>query len=224
MLPSMLLAVIAAGCGGTDPTAPRDVRPIEAQELPGAPQVDQDEAAPSRGLPCDAQDGEQARLCGAATDNYKASFNERPEDGDARTWLAIHELELDGTRYLPEPGQPLTGQTLALRSGDGDQVTVRASIESGPGRTIVIRFGPQQGLWGPLLTIEQRPLSPGDVVVVRLLVEDDEGSQLATTDVEYRHDPVIADAPADSLEHLGPGGRWFVAGTATGTNVELGWE
>lgn len=217
----VLVAVLASGCGSTaDPTAPRDVREVDGVDRPSEVTAERDLDSPSRGLPCAAQRAEPVRLCGAATDNYKASYNDddRPE---RRTWLAIHEVEVDGVRWRPVPGTPLAADELELERVDGAEGrrTARVEIAVGPGDAVTLRTGPQRGLWGPLLTIDSARALEREAVVVRLAFGDADA-----VDVEYRYDEALAAAPEDSLEHRGPGGRWYVAGIATATNLELGWE
>lgn len=221
--PLVLASLLLFGaCGGSDadPTEPREVRPVETEPAVAPQPVPQDPATPSRGLPCSEQNG-ALRLCGAATDNYKASFNEDPDAPEARTWLAVHELELDGVRYVIAPGQELVEETLRLRSDAGDEVELAATIRSGQATALVLRNGPQQGLWGPLLTIGETPLPADAVIVVDLRIV---GSDANPVTVAYRHDPTLADPPTESLERGGPGGRWHIAGVPTATNLELGWE
>lgn len=209
-----------AGCGtGTDPTQPREVRPREPVELDGAPAVPRDPATPSRGLPCAEQDG-TVRACGAATDNYKASFNEDPSAREHRTWLAIHGLEVDGTMYALSGEHPLTGAEVTLAAEDGRRATVTVTADRGARATL--RTGPQEGLWGPLLTLDESPIQPENDVAVDLEVTVD--GDVHVLELLYRRDEALATADEDSLEHGGPGGRWIVAGRPTATNLELGWE
>ncbi len=224
-------ALVVAACspGGGDPTAPRDVRTIETEPAPASVASERDAAAPSRGLPCDVQldrdDPPALGLCGAATDNYKASYNDDPDAIELRTWLAIHQLQLDGERWQPVAGTPLTAAKVVLERADGapGTRTVTVSVVDGPGANVVVRTGPQHGLWGPLLTIDSRAALEDAPVTVRIDVDGD-GDAGRSVQVLYRRDDQLADAPPDSLEHNGPGGRWVVAGMKTATNVELGWE
>lgn len=218
---------MAAGCGGDDPTEPRDVRPVEPVQPTERTPAATDQDAPTRGLPCEEQPG-ALRLCGAATDNYKASFNEDPQAPELRTWLAVHELELDGQRYQAAPGQELVQETVELVAveADAEPRTVRLAVRAvdGPAGTLQFRIGPQRGLWGPLLQLADRERLKEQPVVVELSVASPADAAGPTLRVTYEHDPQLADVPADHLEHGGPGGRWHVDGMPTGTNLELGWE
>jgi hypothetical protein len=161
-------------------------------------------------------------VCGAATDNYKASFNDDPDAPELRTWLALHELELDGVRYAPPASDTLLHETLTLQSAESPSDTIEVSVRivSGPGSTLQLRTGPQRELWGPLLQLSSRDALQSTPVLIELSTGDD--SQPLR--LEYRYDESLAQAPESSLEHNGPGGRWYVGGTATATNLELGWE
>lgn len=218
-----ILGVFVAGCGEADPTEPRPVRVVDPVGEPPAPTPDaRDEDAPTRGLPCDSQGG-SLRLCGASTDNYKASFNADPNAPESRTWLAVHELELNGTRYEVVAGQELQPQSVRLRSvDDGDEeVQVVSELVEGPA-SVSLRVGPQLGLWGPLITLDDDQVVAGSKVIVHLRIVD--GPASAVVRLEYVRDDELANAPSESLEHGGPGGRWHVAGIPTATNLELGWE
>ncbi len=224
VLASAVSIATIAGCGGTDPTEPRAVReqdPVGA--VPEQVPDEQESASPTRGLACAAQRGE-VRLCGASTDNYKASFNADPDAPERRTWLAVNELELDGRRYEVVAGQPLQPEAVRLAPVDGeggDEIEVSAKLIEGPA-TVALRAGPQLGLWGPLLTLEDDQVPAGETVVVELRVLD--GGEDATVRLEYVRDDQLADASEPSREHGGPGGRWSVDGMPTATNLELGWE
>lgn len=225
-LPHLALVVtilVVGGCGGADPAEPRPVREKKpAGTAPDKVPDVQEQGAPTKGLACSAQRGAM-RLCGASTDNYKASFNAHPDAPERRTWLAIDELELDGRRYRVAEGQPLQPEAVRLEpvDGDGDELEVVPEVLEGPA-TVALRVGPQLGLWGPLLTLEDDQVSADAKIVVELRVRG--GADDASVRLEYVRDDELADAPADSLEHGGPGGRWLVDGTATATNLELGWE
>jgi hypothetical protein len=232
MLPAVMIAlVLGAGCGNAeDPTAPREVRTIEPVEAPATSEPAaqaRDEQSPTKGIPCAAQldAGEKLALCGAATDNYKASFNADPDVPERRTWLAAYQLQVGDVRWQPVDGAALASDELAFERVDGEPGSLQATVEiiDGPGSSVQLRSGPQRGLWGPLLTIDSVDTLRDAPVTVRVVARDDEGSE-QTADVTYRFDEVLAAAPASSLEHNGPGGRWHVAGIATTTNLELGWE
>lgn len=216
---AVMSTIALASCGGEDPTSPRGVREREPVELRGAPDVPQSDSTPSKGLPCDAQEG-VVRACGAATDNYKASFNEDPTVPERRTWLAIHELEVDGNRYSLAKRHPLVVDEVVLERDDGGRATVRVRSD-GP-EPVTLRVGPQEGLWGPLLTLGEAPIPAGDDVAVDLVVTVD--GDVHVLALRYRRDESLATADDDSLEHRGPGGRWLVSGQQTATNLELGWE
>lgn len=212
-----------AGCGGADPTEPRPVQKAEpVGTVPERVPDEQERGAPTRGLACEVQPGPM-RLCGASTDNYKASFNADPDEPERRTWLAIHELELDGRRYRVEEGQPLQPEVARLEAvdGDGDGIEVVPELIEGPA-TVALRVGPQQGLWGPLLTLEHDQVTADAKIVLELRVRGSDTA--ASVRLEYVRDEELAEAPAGSLEHGGPGGRWLVDGIPTATNLELGWE
>lgn len=219
---------MATACGD-DPTAPREVRTIEPEPAPAHVTEDRDENSPSRGLPCDVQLAADPPpgigLCGASTDNYKAAYNADPAAPERRTWLAFHQLLADDELYQPVADTPLTAEQVDLERADGATGTRRASVQviGGPGEDVAFRTGPQLGLWGVLLTIESVEALEPEPVRIRITI-DDPDSNPRTVEVEYRHDPELATAPSDSLEHNGPAGRWHVAGIATATNLELGWE
>lgn len=224
VLAAAVSLVTLAGCGGADPTEPRSVRDVKpAGEVPEhVPEV-QEIASPTRGLACEAQRGEM-RLCGASTDNYKASFNADPNAAERRTWLAIHDLELDGRRYRVAEGQPLQPEAVRLEPVDddgGDGIEVVPELVEGPA-TVALRVGPQLGLWGPLLTLEDDQVPAEADIVVELRVRG--GGDDAAVRLAYVRDERLANAPPHSLERGGPGGRWTVDGSATATNLELGWE
>jgi len=217
------VAAIATGCGGTDATEPRPVQDVEPVGDPPSLTPDaRDEEAPTRGLPCELQEG-SLRLCGASTDNYKASFNADPNAPESRTWLAVHELELDGTRYEVVGGQKLQPQSVHLRpvSEGDDEIQVVPELVEGPA-SVSLRVGPQLGLWGPLITLNDAQIAADATIVVKLRVVDGHADEVVR--LEYVRDDMLANAPPDSLEHGGPGGRWRVSGTPTATNLELGWE
>lgn len=212
-----------AGCGAADPTAPRPARTVTpAAAAPEQVPREQERGSPTRGLACTIQRGAM-RLCGASTDNYKATFNADPTAPEPRTWLAIHELELHGQRYRAAEGQPLQPEAVRMEAIDGGaEVEVVADVLDGPA-TVGLRVGPQQGLWGPLLRLDDEQVRDDAPIVVELRVQGD-GAEAAAVRVTYVRDEQLADASPDSLEHGGPGGRWLVDGTPTATNLELGWE
>lgn len=220
-----LLVVLAlgmlAGCGGEDPTAPRATRTIEPiGSAPDSVAKQRDDGAPTRGIPCDAQHG-SLRLCGAATDNYKASYNADPDAPERRSWLAIHELDVNGARYELVGGQDLLPATVSMRPVNGGApIEVRARVIEGPA-TVDLRVGPQRGLWGPLLTLDDAQVDAKHPITVELRVA---GDTRVAARVRYVRDERLATAPKDSLEHGGPGGRWYLEDLPTGTNLELGWE
>lgn len=236
------VSLLVVGCGGgEDPTAPREVREAKPQPAPPTVVDEVDEESPSRGLSCTVQVDEPLGLCGAATDNYKASFNEDPDAPELRTWLALHELELDGRRYEPIPGDEVTVPEVLLRAvrddavaetdagtgaADGpDRLVAAARITDGPADIISWRVGPQRGLWGVLLQLRDSTSLADEPVRVEIQVrERTDGPVLAATTVTYEHESAFANASPDSLERNGPAGRWHVAGAATATNLELGWE
>lgn len=219
----IVAVLMLGGCSGSDPAEPRPAREVEpAGTVPERVPDEWERGAPTRGLACSVQRGSM-RLCGASTDNYKASFNARPDEPERRTWLAIDELELDGRRYRVAEGQPLQAEAVRLVpvDGRGDAVEVVLELLEGPA-TVALRVGPQLGLWGPLLTLERDQVPEDAEIVVELRVRG--GTDDASVRLEYVRDEDLAEVPADSLEHGGPGGRWLVDGTPTATNLELGWE
>jgi hypothetical protein len=223
-LASLTLAVLtASGCGGSDPTEPRPVRETKpAGTAPAGVPAKRETDAPTRGLACDVQSS-AVKLCGAATDNYKASFNADPSAPERRSWLAIYELEVRGKRYKVAAGQKLVPPSVKLVSlrGAGNEVDVTSKVVSGPA-SVAMRVGPQVGLWGPLVTLDDNTAPPDSKIVIELTVAG--SGKNAVTRVEYVRDPSLIAAPKDSLEYGGPGGRWRVDGFQTATNLELGWE
>jgi hypothetical protein len=216
-----LATVGASGCGGEDPTSPRDVRRVDVDATAPASVSDEAEPdAPTRGLACAVQEA-PLRLCGAATDNYKASFNEDPDAPERRTWLAVYELEFDGRRFRVVEGQKLVQDTVRLQVVGGDEIIELSPIVTDGAGEARMRIGPQRGLWGPLLTLEDAPVD-GDSPVTVVLEQVDDPEQRVT--LTYARDDGLAAAPRSSLEHGGPGGRWSVDGSMTATNLELGWE
>lgn len=168
------------------------------------------------------------RLVDAGTDNYKASFNADPEVPERRTWLTIEAVEVDGVRWKPTASE--FGPKGEARFADDVNLTARSAsrratlrVVSGPAQLLRFRLGPQAGRWGPLLEITSAEDLGARPVEVEMSVAG-EGGKPRRLRLTYRRDPSLARAPTDSLEHNGPGGRWVVAGLATRTNVELGWE
>ncbi len=222
LIPCLLTCAALTGCGGgDDPTAPRAVRPVDPPApVPESVPDAREPEAPTRGLACSVQ-AAPLRLCGAATDNYKASFNEDPDAPERRTWLAVHELELDGRRYRVVDGQELAQDTVRLREVDGTRIVELSPSVSAGGGEVRMRIGPQRGLWGPLLTLEDAQVGADEAVTVLLDVVGDPATRVELT---YARDDALASAEPGSLEYGGPGGRWAVDGTTTATNLELGWE
>ena len=160
------------------------------------------------------------QLCAAWTDNYKASFNDDPDVPEGRTWLAIKHLRRGGKDLSPVAAEQIQERPDLCRAGVQSCVGSTATLNIQRGRELVqlatFRVGPQPDQWGPLLQL-YRPLRAGERVVVALEQEGKAGLLL-----EYRYDPSIAKAAPGSLEFNGPGGRWYIGGIHTPTNVELG--
>jgi hypothetical protein len=160
------------------------------------------------------------------TDNYKASYNADPTAPELRTWLAVASVTVDGTTWRPQaPGSisVTSGGAIELLAGDGRRGTLTATVASGPLTAPLQRADPldsaSRGRWGPLTSVTDRATlrtTPG-VVRLRLVVA---GAEIGVGTVSYVHDPALAGAPAGSIEHNGPGGRWYVGATRTRTQEE----
>lgn len=216
----LVAAIVAgAGCGGAGSSRDGDASGGEAAR-----------AAPTSGA--------TVQLVDVATDNYKASFNEDPSVPERRTWLSSKQLEVDGATWEPDPstmpkpgGVELVNEVVLVpvgaRTSTGGTAHVRVRLAR-TAEQATFRLGPQEGRWGPLLTIPDRDSLSTSPIQLVLTIEGIHGTDRVTAfdaiELEYRHDPQLAAAPEGDLEHNGPGGRWFVDGEPTETNVEAGWE
>ena len=170
-------------------------------------------------------------LTGVATDNYKAAFNEDPSLPELRTWLAIENVKRNGTTYTHTVDAGDDGFALVesarLESADGERLLATATVTD-PGQsgaTVVTRSGPQEGRWGPLLTLPAQMTEDAELTTVCIRFRrPNEQQPVGEVCAEYQYDEALATAPEDSLEHNGPGGRWYIDGQATLTNLESGWE
>ncbi len=229
----LALGLLGTACGSGEVIDPATVPQVERE-------VVDDPAVPVEEVPTAVTADGAVRLVDVATDNYKASFNEDPSVTELRTWLAIRAIEVEGVRYVladpPPVGEAVFAEAMTLEQAADAvaggslprQLDVSAHVIDGPGASIQLRAGPQDGRWGPLLVIAGRDeLEQAPVMVeLRLSPLDEPGADLSlpTVELAYAFDAGIAAAPASSLEHNGPGGRWQVAGQPTVTNLEEGWE
>ena len=163
---------------------------------------------------------------GAVTDNYKASYNADPTRTELRTWLALRSIASGGVTYTPSAlpaaggmSYVAAGTGLALRGSDGSAALLTASTSSGnvAGQGS-FRTAPT-GEFGLLQqTLSREALRTGPVREVLTLTRG--GVALATLAADYTYDAGVYGAPSTSIEHNGPGGRWYVNGVAT----RLDWE
>jgi hypothetical protein len=162
-------------------------------------------------------------FAGVWTDNYKWSFNPTPGVREKRTWLHLQSVTVGGATYTvatpPPAGTIEAGLTeLTLTAAGG--ATVVAKLPTQPANTQFKQFRrDSDGAWGPLFQLVD--LSVFQTSPITLPVELwQNGALLATTTFQYRYDEAVYNAPDTSLEYMGPGGRWWVAGAAS----KLNWE
>lgn len=167
------------------------------------------------------------RLCGARTDNYKDCYNTPDGRREARSWLSFGQISVRGTRYVKVKGTPQFADAVALRRAGGSRrmpsaayVTVRA--RTGNVALLNLRTGPPSHLWGPLLELDDPALLATRSVRIELRLHAPNGRVMARSAASYRRDRRIASVSSASPEHGGPGGRWYVDGQRTATDVELG--
>lgn len=166
--------------------------------------------------------GATLTLVGPATDNYKAAYNPDTNAPENRTWLSWLRLRAAGTTWNVDDGQPLISERLRVTASNGRTAYLSAQTRSANAALLSFRVGPQPLLWGLFLQLESRSHLQSTPVAVQLYLHTAQGRVLARTSAGYRYDRSLAAAPAGSVEHNGPGGRWYVNGAATRTNVQIG--
>ena len=160
------------------------------------------------------------------TDNYKASYNADPSQPELRTWLAMKHVSVAGTRWqpvVPSAIQVVSGGSVDVVAADGRSGRLVAQVTSGPFGSPLWRMDPASassgGRWGVLATLTDRQthaMTPAIVQLTLFVGTEEFGAGY----VEYRRDATLAAAPSSSIEHNGPGGRWYVGGIATRTQEE----
>lgn len=157
-----------------------------------------------------------------ATDNYKARFNANPAATELRTWLSWKAIRVGGRNYRPVQGAPVLRSQLSMRSTDGRRIVLRVHSASANAAFTSFRVGPQAGYSGVFMQIRNRTTLVRNPIRLRITASTPGGRRLASRTLHYRYDRSLANAPASSLEHNGPGGRWYVGSRRTRTNVEIG--
>lgn len=160
------------------------------------------------------------------TDNYKASYNDDPDVQETRTLLATKGIVVDGATWTPHRGSDIIvtgGASVTVTSDDGRSGTLQASVLAGAVASLAIRIDPLDaesgGRWGPLITLaDPDALATNPISLQLALVVDD--ATLGSGTVSYRYDEALATAPESSVEHNGPGGRWWVGSTRLRTDWE----
>jgi hypothetical protein len=167
------------------------------------------------------------RLCGAITDNYKDCYN--PIDGqrETRTWLQARAVRARGANWRIVSGQGQFGAAMRLVKYSGNaampaRATLSVAATSGGASTSELRNGLPAGRFGPFLQLRSAATLDTAPVRVRLVLRGPGGARIATSVVEYRRDASLYRAAADSPEANGPGGRWYVGGVRTPTDIEVG--
>jgi hypothetical protein len=188
-----------------------------AQPVPAAP------------LTCAAQTA-SLRLCKARTDNYKDCYNTADDLRELRSWLAFTGLRARGVSWwLPTSTEQFPVTVTVRRQKKVPKrkrklprtATLQFTVTSGDASTIA-RHGPPTGMWGPLLTLGSSTSHATSPVVVEAKLIRPSGGLLGTTTLSYTRVDALWNALASSPEHNGPGGRWYVGGHSTPTDVELG--
>ena len=158
------------------------------------------------------------------TDNYKAAYNADPSIRELRTWLATKSVSVGAVTFkpvAPASGQAYVGAQdgLSVRGSDGSAAMLTAATTStntlGQGFFRTASTG-EFGLLMQEKTVAALKTAP----IRETLTLTRAGIVLATTTVDYTYDQAIANATPGNIEYNGPGGRWFVSGTAT----RLDWE
>lgn len=180
------------------------------------------------GLSCSARmQGATLRLCGARTDNYKDCYNTPDELVETRTWLSMNQVRAFGAAYVVDADQSAFSVRLQLHRAYGHagapaRVTMEARAITGSSivASLVFRVDRSTGMWGPLVATTRR-VAASEVVRLALTLRV-RGAIRARTLVSYRRDAALAQAAPGTIEYNGPGGRFWVDGRRTSTDVELG--
>ena len=154
------------------------------------------------------------------TDNYKAAWNADPSIRERRTWLTADGLIVGSTTFVLDKRPAFTqfGGTVAMRGSDGSTATLELRMAWDNVGSKQFRIDPA-GRFGPLIAV----LDPALLVHAPIngtLALTRAGMDVATMPISYRYDEGVAQASTTSIEHNGPGGRWW---TATGP-TRLDWE
>lgn len=201
---------------------------VSVARVPDATAAPTAAASARAGLSCWKQRG-ALRLCGALTDNYKQCFNPSVAR-ETRSWLSWTAVSAGGATYRTAPGQPQFSPRLNLRrvAGSGAMptaayITLRVSQNPHNVRVITERADYRTRRVGPLLDYRSMySLSRRPIAYVVLLRDARTNAVLASAHIAYRYDRALAASRPGSAEHRGPGGRWYVNGQRTRTDVESG--
>jgi hypothetical protein len=156
------------------------------------------------------------------TDNYKAQWNANPQARELRSWLSFDVVGAAGTTWKPAaPGDiVVTGGSVAVNAADGRSARLSARVVQGAA-TVLLRYdhAARGAKFGPLISLTDPDALAANPVRVQLTLTSNDVT-FASGTVEYRDEPAFDDLPSDHLEYNGPGGRWYVGGSAIRTDWE----
>ncbi len=160
------------------------------------------------------------RLVNPVSDNYKACFNTDPTAFDGRAWLTLEAVEVDGVAFASTiEGIVPADDGLGVVGDDGTEARLEVAVAPSAAVGGAGSFRVQPPLFGYLAVVSSQEALADDPLVVTLTLRRPD-RPAATAEVVYQLDPAVADDPPGTLEHAGPGGRWFVDGAPT----LLDWE
>lgn len=239
---ALLIAAIAvAQLGGVSAEAPtQDAAPADAQAAtvggfapaqvasPGIPftleaAAGAQAAGTPSGLSCAAQGTAGVALCPLVTDNYKDCFNAADSVRENRTYALAHQLQVAGGTYILANGQTSGPAVTFTRTGGSTSApaTIKVTVKSTS--TALYAAGWRVGsttTFGPLIGLKDPATFTG--AKVDLVAKRTDGTTLATSSMNYKHDQAIYDSPKGTPEYNGPGGRWYVSGQSTPVNGTYG--
>lgn len=183
------------------------------------------ESAQAGGLKCRVQTS-SLKLCGAQTDNYKACYN-AGQAPDARTWLPFYLVQAARATYVADTGQSQWARRIMVHKVAGRKASPKRgylSVKALTGNVDFLQFrnGPPSTLFGVFFQLHDKTLLSQAMVKMTVTLRSSHGGLLGTTPLSYRYEPNFANVDPSHTEYNGPGGRWWVNGVKTRTNVELG--
>lgn len=144
----------------------------------------------------------------AVTDNYKTW--DRAAD-ESRTSMLMRAVSVGTTTYVVNDAGTPNGAPTAMAQG------IPLKVAGGSGTSAYLRFTGitlyrifDVGAFGPFFQVNKVTLQTSPPSFTATVHRASDDAVLGRTLVDYRYDAAVAGLGADSVEHNGPGGRWFV--------------